>query len=75
MGKLSMGNQRRSWPRVQNDRELHGGVIAMPIMPVLGTTNTRQSIGFGKRSAVPEWLDFFELWQGTSSVEQRQRPI
>jgi predicted dehydrogenase len=64
-GKIvQMGNQRRSWPRVQEAiAELHGGVIGNAYYARAWYTNTRQSIGFGKEVAVPEWLDF-ELWQG-----------
>lgn len=64
-GKIvQMGNQRRSWPRVQEAiAELHGGVIGKAYYARAWYTNTRQSIGFGKEAAVPEWLDF-ELWQG-----------
>lgn len=61
---VQMGNQRRSWPRVQEAiAELHGGVIGKAYYARAWYTNTRQSIGFGKEVAVPEWLDF-ELWQG-----------
>ena len=64
-GKIvQMGNQRRSWPRVQEAiAELQGGVIGKAYYARAWYTNTRQSIGFGKEAAVPEWLDF-ELWQG-----------
>ena len=64
-GKIvQMGNQRRSWPRVQEAiAELHGGVIGKAYYARAWYTNTRPSIGFGKEAAVPEWLDF-ELWQG-----------
>jgi predicted dehydrogenase len=64
-GKIvQMGNQRRSWPRVQEAiAELHAGVIGNAYYARAWYTNTRQSIGFGKEVAVPEWLDF-ELWQG-----------
>ena len=61
---VQMGNQRRSWPRVQEAiAELHGGAIGNAYYARAWYTNTRQSIGFGKEVAVPEWLDF-ELWQG-----------
>ncbi|SDA89825.1 Predicted dehydrogenase [Algoriphagus alkaliphilus] len=64
-GKIvQMGNQRRSWPRVQEAiAELHGGVIGKAYYARAWYTNNRQSIGYGKTAAVPEWLDF-ELWQG-----------
>jgi predicted dehydrogenase len=61
---VQMGNQRRSWPRVQEAiAELHGGAIGNAYYARAWYTNPRQSIGFGKEVAVPEWLDF-ELWQG-----------
>jgi len=64
-GKIvQMGNQLRSWPRVQEAiAELHGGVIGNAYYARAWYTNTRQSIGYGKEVTVPDWLDF-ELWQG-----------
>jgi len=64
-GKIvQMGNQRRSWPRVQEAmQELHSGAIGKAYYARAWYTNTRKSIGYGKPAAVPEWLDF-ELWQG-----------
>ncbi len=61
---VQMGNQRRSWPRVQEAmKELHSGAIGRVYYARAWYTNTRQSIGYGKAAPVPEWLDF-ELWQG-----------
>lgn len=64
-GKIvQMGNQRRSWPRVQEAmKELHGGAIGRTYYARAWYTNTRASIGIGKVAPVPDWLDY-ELWQG-----------
>ncbi|WP_026967154.1 Gfo/Idh/MocA family protein [Algoriphagus terrigena] len=64
-GKIvQMGNQRRSWPRVQEAmKELHGGTIGRVYYARAWYTNTRQSIGTGKTAPIPDWLDY-ELWQG-----------
>jgi predicted dehydrogenase len=61
---VQVGNQRRSWPRVQEAiAELHRGVIGNVYYARAWYTNNRPSIGTGKEVAVPEWLDF-NLWQG-----------
>lgn len=61
---MQMGNQRRSWPNVaQAIKELHDGVIGRPYYAKTWYTNNRASIGIGKKTAVPSWLDF-DLWQG-----------
>ncbi len=61
---VQMGNQRRSWPRVQEAmKELHGGAIGRVYYARTWYTNNRPSIGYGKTVAVPDWLDF-DLWQG-----------
>jgi len=61
---LQMGNQRRSWPNVQEGiRALKEGVIGRVYFGKSWYTNNRQSIGIGKETAVPEWLDW-DLWQG-----------
>ncbi|MFC3198319.1 Gfo/Idh/MocA family protein [Parapedobacter deserti] len=61
---IQMGNQRRSWPNVvQAIQELHGGIIGKPYFAKTWYTNNRASIGVGKQTAIPEWLDY-ELWQG-----------
>jgi len=61
---LQMGNQRRSWPNVVKAiEELGSGAIGRPYFGRSWYTNKRESIGIGKASAVPEWLDW-ELWQG-----------
>ena len=61
---LQMGNQRRSWPNVQEGiRELKNGIIGKVYYGKSWYTNNRPSIGIGKEVAVPDWLDW-ELWQG-----------
>ena len=61
---VQMGNQRRSWPRVREAiAELHQGVIGNVYYARTWYTNNRPSIGTGKESAIPAWLDF-DLWQG-----------
>ena len=61
---VQMGNQRRSWPNVQACmKDLHAGIIGNVYYANAWYSNTRKSIGFGKRTAVPDYLDF-DLWQG-----------
>jgi hypothetical protein len=61
---LQMGNQRRSWPNVAAAiSELHAGVIGRPYFAKTWYTNNRASIGIGKETAVPSWLNY-DLWQG-----------
>jgi predicted dehydrogenase len=61
---LQMGNQRRSWPNVVTAiRELHNGVIGRPYFAKTWYTNNRESIGIGKATEVPSWLNY-DLWQG-----------
>jgi predicted dehydrogenase len=61
---VQMGNQRRSWPRVQEAiAELHNGALGKVYYARTWYTNNRQSIGKGKEEEVPAWLDY-ELWQG-----------
>ena len=61
---LQMGNQRRSWPNViAAINELKQGAIGRPYFAKTWYTNNRPSIGIGKETAVPSWLDY-ELWQG-----------
>lgn len=61
---LQMGNQRRSWPNVLAAiAELRGGVIGRPYFAKTWYTNNRPSIGVGKTTEVPSWLNY-ELWQG-----------
>lgn len=61
---IQMGNQRRSWPNVAAGiHEVKNGAIGRPYFAKGWYTNNRVSIGVGKETAVPEWLDY-ELWQG-----------
>lgn len=61
---VQMGNQRRSWPRVQEAmQKLHSGAIGRVYYARAWYTNTRKSIGHGKNTPIPDWLDF-DLWQG-----------
>ncbi|TDQ77132.1 Gfo/Idh/MocA family protein [Sphingobacterium yanglingense] len=61
---IQMGNQRRSWPNVvKGIEEVHNGTIGKVFYAKTWYTNNRPSIGIGKKTAVPSWLDF-DLWQG-----------
>ena len=61
---IQMGNQRRSYPNViLGMQELKDGVIGRVYFGKGWYTNNRASIGIGKETAVPEWLDW-NLWQG-----------
>ncbi|MEN9884014.1 MAG: hypothetical protein RLZZ420_1231 [Bacteroidota bacterium] len=61
---LQMGNQRRSWPNVMAAiAELKAGVIGRPYYAKTWYTNNRESIGVGKVTEVPSWLNY-DLWQG-----------
>lgn len=61
---IQMGNQRRSWPNVAAGiKEVHDGAIGRAYFAKGWYTNNRASIGIGKETAVPSWLDY-ELWQG-----------
>ena len=61
---IQVGNQRRSWPNVAHAiRELHEGIIGDIHYGKSWYYNKRPSMGTGKITAVPEWLNW-ELWQG-----------
>lgn len=61
---IQMGNQRRSWPNVVDAiKQVHDGVIGRVYFAKTWYTNNRESIGIGKVTSVPSWLDY-ELWQG-----------
>lgn len=61
---MQMGNQRRSYPNVvAGIEELKAGIIGRPYYAKTWYTNNRASIGTGKETPVPEWLNY-ELWQG-----------
>lgn len=61
---IQMGNQRRSWPNVAAAiKEVHDGTIGRAYFAKGWYTNNRASIGVGKETAVPAWLNY-DLWQG-----------
>jgi predicted dehydrogenase len=61
---VQMGNQRRSWPRVQEAiKSIHEGIIGRVYFARTWYTNTRNTIGIGKLTPVPSNIDY-ELWQG-----------
>lgn len=61
---LQMGNQRRSYPNViKAISEIRAGVIGRVYFGKGWYTNNRLSIGRGKTTAVPDWLNW-DLWQG-----------
>jgi predicted dehydrogenase len=61
---VQVGNQRRSWPNVKHAiEELHNGIIGNIVYGKSWYYNKRPSMGIGKETAVPEWLDW-DLWQG-----------
>lgn len=69
---VQMGNQRRSWPNVvEGINALKNGAIGKVYFGKGWYTNNRQSIGVGKKVAVPEWLDW-ELWQGPAPRKEYQ---
>jgi hypothetical protein len=56
--------QRRSWPNVAKAvQEIKEGVIGDVYFGKAWYANNRPSIGIGKPTAIPDWLDW-ELWQG-----------
>ena len=61
---VQMGDQRRSWPNViKAMEEIKSGAIGKPYFGKSWYTNKRDSIGTGKVTAVPDWLNW-DLWQG-----------
>jgi predicted dehydrogenase len=61
---LQMGNQRRSFPNIQQAvKEIHDGIIGRAYYGHAWYDNARASIGHGKAAPIPGWLDY-ELWQG-----------
>lgn len=61
---VQMGNQRRSWPKLQEAMELiRNGEIGDVHHSRGWYANARGPIGHGNQTTPPEWLDF-ELWQG-----------
>jgi len=61
---VQIGTQRRSWPKViEAIQQVQNGVIGKVHCGKGWYANNRESIGTGKITAVPEWLDW-NLWQG-----------
>lgn len=61
---IQMGNQRRSWPNViEGINSLKNGAIGRVYFGKGWYTNNRPSIGIGRNTEVPNWLDW-DLWQG-----------
>jgi len=72
---VQMGNQRRSWSNVQAAiNELHNGIIGNVYFAKGWYTNTRESIGIGRKTAVPDYLNF-DLWQGPAPRQEYQDNI
>ncbi len=62
--KVQMGNQRRSYPKMQEAVQLlRDGVIGRPYFAQSWYQNNRPSIGVGEAKDPPATLDY-ELWQG-----------
>ncbi|MGX5853704.1 Gfo/Idh/MocA family protein [Dyadobacter jiangsuensis] len=61
---IQLGTQRRSWPNIiQAMAEMKAGIIGRPYFAKGWYTNNRESIGKGKITQPPSWLNY-ELWQG-----------
>lgn len=61
---IQMGNQRRSWPNViEGINALKNGDIGRVYFGKGWYSNNRASIGVGKYTGIPDWLDW-DLWQG-----------
>lgn len=75
-GKLvQMGNQRRSFPNVQQTiKEIHDGIIGRAYFGRTWYTNNRESIGHGTSVPVPKELDY-ELWQGPAPRKPYQSNV
>ncbi len=61
---IQMGNQQRSGPStIEGVQDIHDGIIGRAYMGKAWYSNQRGSIGIGKPSAVPDWLNW-DLFQG-----------
>lgn len=61
---VQMGNQLRSYPNIIIAiKKLHDGIIGRPYFAKGWYASNRESIGYGKKASVPDWLNY-ELWQG-----------
>ena len=64
---VQLGTQRRTWPGVvEGVYKVHDGALGRVLFSRGWYNNTRASIGHGKASPVPDWLDW-ELWQGPAA--------
>ncbi|MFK8111330.1 MAG: Gfo/Idh/MocA family protein [Rubripirellula sp.] len=64
---VQMGTQRRSWPGiVEAIDKLHEGAIGKVLYARTWYNNRRPSIGVGKQTDAPDWLDW-RLWQGPTT--------
>ena len=64
---VQLGTQRRTWPGVvEGVHKVHDGALGRVLFSRGWYNNTRASIGHGKASPVPDWLDW-ELWQGPAA--------
>ncbi len=62
--KVQMGNQRRTWPKVQEAiARVQKGDIGRAYFARCTYLNARPSIGNGKEAPVPEGLDY-AMWEG-----------
>jgi predicted dehydrogenase len=61
---VQMGNQRRTWPSVQEAiAAIHNGEIGQVFFARSWYNDKRPSIGRGQPAPVPDWLNY-DLWQG-----------
>ncbi len=61
---VQMGSQRRSWPAIQEAvTKIHAGEIGKTLYSRTWYNNRRGSVGRGKTTAPPSWLDW-RMWQG-----------
>ena len=61
---VQMGTQRRSWSGIAEAiKRMHDGEIGQVLYARTWYNNRRPSIGHGKETAVPDWLDW-RMWQG-----------
>jgi len=67
---VQLGTQRRSWFNIIDAiEEVRSGAIGRPYYGRGWYANNRGTIGTGKVTAVPEWLNW-DLWQGPAPREE-----